>query len=58
MVKDEKLKVSSFFKYDDDEELIEEYLDEEESDELEQEIEITKDDIDSCCINGDNDKNN
>jgi superfamily II DNA/RNA helicase len=47
MVENEKLKVSSFFKYEDDEELIDEYLDEEEIEDIEQEIEITKDDIEN-----------
>lgn len=42
---DEKIKISSFFEYDDDEELIEEYLDEEEVEENNEDIEITKDDI-------------
>ena len=48
MVKDEKMKISQSFKYDDDEELIEEYLDEEESEEIsDEEIEISKEDIEN-----------
>lgn len=45
MVENEKLKISSFFNYEDDEELIDEYLDEEETDEVDEEIIISKDDI-------------